>query len=265
MSDIKKSRSVEEQQRLQRELIELKRQKQQFESNPEEYKNKGGTAEIVLTKKQKLSNFWYYGRNTVIALVIIAVLIAVCVVQCTGRTEYDCTVVLYMKRTALPEMIENVATVMEKYCPDYNGDGEVNVLVVDCAIPDEERMLENGLAGSTRLMGQFASEKAIIYIADKEALLELDQIGGGVFVDNSLSLPEFDGKALKLNGTVFDAAFNVVSEKYTNQFDYYILRRAVIGTAIEGKGDVNEYSNQADEIIGNIVADPELKLGSAKP
>ena len=38
MSDFKKRWSVEEQRKRQQELIELKRQKQLFESDPEEYK-----------------------------------------------------------------------------------------------------------------------------------------------------------------------------------------------------------------------------------
>ena len=260
MSDYKNKGSVEEQQKRQQELIELKRKKQQFESNPESFSNENaGKETVLLTKKQRLSNFWYYGRNTVIAMLVIAILITICVVQCAGRTDYDCTVVLYFKRAVTSTMIENIATVTEKYCPDYNGDGEVNVLVVDCAIPDDQRLLETGLAGSTRLMGQFASEQAIIYIVDKEALMDIDSIAGGIFVDDSLALPDYNGKAFKLNGTVFDAAFNAVSDKYTNQFEYYLVRRVVDGTAIDGKGEVEKYSKQADEIIGKIVSDPDLK------
>lgn len=260
MPDNKKTGSVEEQRKRQRELIELKLKKQQFEEAPEEFKNEGGTVEVALTPKQKLSNFWYYGRNTLIAIVIIAVLIIICFRQCATKTEYDCNVVLYFKRVVTPTMVENVATVLEQYCPDYNGDGEVNVQVIDCSIPEDQRLLEHGLAASTRLMGQFTSEETIIYIVDKESFVELNETAGGVFIDNSLFLPEFDGKAYKLNGTAFDAAFNIVSEKYTNFFEYYVFRRNINGTTIEGKGDVLEYSKQANEIIKNIVANPNLKV-----
>lgn len=259
MSGQKKDGLVEEQRRRQAEFLEMKRKKQELESNIEEYVPEGGTVAVPLKGFAKVQNFFHYAKGTIIAVIIIAVIFSIAVVQCATRKVYDCTVVLYMKHGVNSTMVENLSTVLEKYCDDKNGDGEVNVLVMDCAIPDDQRMSEQGRSKSTRLMAQFASEEAIVYIVDKEALSELMALDEGNFVGNSLNLPEYDGKAYPLNGTIFDAAFDVVLEDHSKGFEYYIIRRNVGGTAIESKKNVAEFSKQADRLIQNIMADPNLE------
>ena len=247
---------VAEQQRQQRELIELKKKALEFEKDP------GGFTPTVegdaVKKKLTLSDLWYYGKFPLVMILIVAVIMAVGITQCSTRTEYDMTIVLYFKHYVSSAMIENVATVAEQYAEDTNGDGKVNVLVMDCAIPDEERLLDTGRAKSSRLMGQFASASSIVYIVDQEALSELDEVAGGVFVDDSLELPQYDGKAYSLNDTVFDKAFDAVSEEYSKEFKYFLIRRKVEGTAIEGKRNVSAYSKQADKFIKAVMLDPYL-------
>lgn len=259
MSGQKKDGLVEEQRKRQAEFLEMKRKKQELESNIEEYVAEGGAVAAPLKGFAKVENFFHYAKGTIIAIVLIAVILTIGIVQCATRTVYDCTVVLYMKHSVNSTMVENLSTVLEKYCDDKNGDGEVNVLVMDCAIPDDQRMSEQGRSKSTRLMAQFASEEAIVYIVDKEALLELMALDEGNFVGSSLGLPDYDGRAFPLNGTIFDAAFDVVIEDHSKGFEYYIIRRNVVGTAIEGKNDVQEFSQQADKLIQSIVADPNLE------
>lgn len=250
---------VSEQKQRQQELIELKKQREQFQSNPDGYTPEAVTPAAPQTFGSKIKNFWYYSRFAIIITLICGIILTFGITQCATRTRYDCTVVLYFKHFANSTMVENVATVMEKYCDDYNGDGEVNVLVMDCTMTDQDRLTEPGMAKSTRLMAQFTNEESIIYIVDKEALLDLDTVANGVFVDDSLQLPEYDGKAFKLNGSIFDEAFDVVSEGYSEKMEYFIIRRVVDGTAIDGRNNVGKFSKQADEIIKKIVANPTLK------
>ena len=264
MHDKKKDGLVEEQRRRQAELLELKRRKQEFEENIDSFVPEGPEETLQLKGVNRLANFFHYAKGTIIVFLIIAAIIAVAVVQCATRTVYDCTVVLYMKHSVNSTMVENLATVLEQYCDDRNGDGEVNVLVMDCAIPDDQRMSEIGQAQSTRLLAQFANEEAIVYIVDKETLEELIALDEGNFVSDSLGLSAYNGKAFPLNGTIFDAAFDVVLEDHSKGFEYYIIRRNISGTAIENKKNVAVFSQQADSLIGKIVADPNLE-NKAKP
>ena len=259
MPDRKKDGLVEEQRRRQAELLELKKRKQEFQENIDEYVPEGPKESTPLKGMAKVENFFHYAKGTIIGVLITAVIIGIAVVQCATRTVYDCTVVLYMKHSVNSTMVENLATVLEQYCEDRNGDGKVNVLVMDCAVPDDQRMSEMGQAKSTRLIAQFANEEAIVYIVDKEALEELIALDDGNFVSDSLQLPQYDGKAYPLNGTIFDAAFDVVLEDHSKGFEYYIVRRNISGTAIESKKNVAEFSQQADALINSVMADPNLE------
>ncbi len=256
----KKRNPVEEQRARQQELIELKRKKEQFKENPEGYTPDEVKAEYVQSAKSKLSNFWYYSRFTIIGMLIVALIFSVAVTQCATKTEYDLTIVLYFKRFAMSTMSENVATIAEQYCPDYNGDGEVNVLVVNCAASDDERRAN--VDTSTRLLGQFQNEEAILYMVDAEAYRDLQSNFGTDFIYSGMKLPHLDGSAYCLNGTAFDAAFDAVSPNYSNQFDYYIMRRNVGGTMID-KGDVKQHVTNAEEVIRNIMEDPFLESNKA--
>lgn len=259
MADRKKDGLVEEQRKRQQELLELKKRKQELLKDIDSFEPEGPEVAAPLTGLAKIKNFFHYAKGAIAFTLIVCVILTVGLVQCSRRTEYDCTVVLYFKHYVSSAIVENLSTVLEQYCEDTNGDGEVNVLVMDCAIPDEERMLDTGRAKSTRLMAQFSSEEAIVYIVDKECLSELDEVAGGVFVDDSLGLPEYDGKAYRLNGSVFDEAFDTVAADYSDEFEYFLIRRCVKGTAIEGRKNANKFSEQGDRLIRSVMADPKLE------
>ncbi len=256
MANDNKRDPVEEQRARQRELIELKRKKEEFIENPEEFVPEGNKTDFVQSRKSKLQNFWYYSRFTIAFILILAIIMTIGIAQCTGRTEYDMTVVMYFKTAANSTMSENLATVAEQYCEDYNKDGEVNVLVVNCSIPDDTRLVDTTAA--TRLLGQFQNEEAIVYIVDTGAYEDLKNSFGDDFLLTDSEMPDLDGTAFHLNGTIFDAAFNAVTEDYTNEFDYYLLRRRVSENATANKGDVAEHSRRADRFIRAVMSDPGL-------
>lgn len=258
MSDNKKFDPVEEQKRRQQELIELKLKKQQFESNPEEFVPEGSGPEFVQDTKSKITNFWFYTKRTIAFFLVIAIILVVGVTQCATRTKYDMTIVLYMKHSISSTMVENLSTVAEKYCEDANGDGEVNVLILDCAATDEEKKTDTGMSKTTRLQASFSNHEAIVYIMDEDAFYELSALDEGEFISDDLELPLFEGRCFQLNGTVFDDAFNTADPNYTDSFNYYIARRVVAGTQIEKNKKVGEFSEQADDFIKAIINDPEL-------
>lgn len=257
MAENGQKNSVEEQRERQRELIELKKRREEFNENPDEFKPEGNGEAVKQTTRSKIENFWYYSKFTIGFILIVAVILTIGISQCASRIDYDMTIVLYFKNYADSTMSENIATVAEKYCDDHNGDGKVEVLVVNCAIPEGSQTADGDAA--TRLLGQFQNEEAIVYIVDKGAYDDLAGSFGDDFLDYSLNLPDLDGTAFRLNGTVFDMAFNAVSTDYTNNFDYYIMRRFVGEKATANKGDVKKHIGYADRLIRNIVADPQLK------
>ncbi len=257
MSDEKKYNPVEEQKRRQQELIELKLKKQEFQSNPEEFVHEG-VPKVKQSAVSKVYNFWYYARFSIAFIVILAIILAIGITQCSNRTKYDMTIVLYMKRDVTSMMVENLATVAQLYCEDVNGDGEKNVLILDCAVSEEGKLSDIGMSKTTRLQANFTNAEAIVYILDKEALLELSSLDDGKFIDDSLKLPEMDGRAFKLNGSIFDDAFNTIDENHADTFQYYITRRIVSGTQIEKAKNVDVFVEQANKYINDVINDPLL-------
>lgn len=257
MANNRNKNSVEEQRERQRELIELKRQREAFKDDPEGFKPQQGPEQVAQTTRSKMENFWYYSKYTIGFILIVAVILTIGISQCASRPDYDMTIVLYFRRYVDSAMSENIASVAERYCDDHNGDGKVEVLVVNCAIP--EGQAKNDGDASTRLMGQFQNEEAIVYIVDTGAYDDLAGSFGDDFLDYSLSLPDLNGTAFHLNGSVFDAAFDSVSEDYSATFDYYIMRRFVGEKATANKGDVKKHITYADRLISAIVADPYLR------
>ncbi len=252
--------SVEEQRARQQELIELKRQREVFNENPDEYKPETEEPQFVQSTASRISNFWYYSKFVIGFIVIVVLIMGISIYSCVSKTEYDLTIVMYFKTYANSTMSENLATIAEQYCEDYNHDGKVEVLVVNCSIPDDQRLTDTD--GATRLLGQFQNEEAIVYIVDKAAYDDLADSFGYDFLDNSLDLPQLDGTAFYLNGTAFDAAFNVVSEDYTTNFDYYLMRRAINENSTANKGDVSEHVYRAEQFIKAYMKDPYLNGGN---
>ena len=259
MAERKKDSLVEEQRRKQQEFLELKKKKQEFLQDIESFKPEGGAAVVPLKGFKKVTHFFHYTKGIIAFTIVICIILTIGFVQCATRTKYDCTVVLYSKHYAGSDISYNLSKILERYCEDANGDGEVNVLVMDCAIPDEERMMDTGRAKATRLLAQFSNEEAIVYIVDKACLTEIDEMAGGVFVDDSLALPLHDGKAYQLNGSVFDLAFDTVAPDYSKEFEYFLVRRRVKGTTIENNRNAQKFSEQGNRLIEKIMADPELK------
>ena len=255
MSNNKSKNSVEEQRARQKELIELKRQREAFKEDPESFKHEEKVVYAQSTAS-KISNFWYYSKFAIGFMLIIAIILAIGIAQCATRIQYDMTIVLYTKTYVNSTMSENFAAIAEKYCDDVNGDGKVEVLVVNCAIPDDQRLADSD--ASTRLLGQFQNEEAIVYIVDKGAYDDLASSFGDDFLDRSLNLPDLNKTAFQLNGTIFDAAFNKVSENYTNSFDYYLMRRNIGENATANKGDVKKHIKNANKFISRVVSDPGL-------
>ena len=69
--------SVEEQRARQKELIELKRKKEAFEENPDEFQHEGPTEAVAQSTRSKLENFWYYSKFTIIGILIITIIFTV--------------------------------------------------------------------------------------------------------------------------------------------------------------------------------------------
>jgi len=228
----------------QHDLIELKKMQQGQLPIPQK------PSEVVAESfKEKNENFWFYNKYKVLAIIIVAAILAITIRQCINKEKYDCTVVLSMKQYVSETAISAMEQQLELYCDDYDGNGEVNVMIIDCAYDADSYDQQLIMAKSTKYQVQFTSPESVLFIIDQASFNSFDELMEGGLMDDSIGLPDCDGKALDLKGTALDQAVleatggNFISE------DYYIVKRKIEGSAISNKKSVKEYNQQATEII----------------
>lgn len=158
---------IEEQRKAREEFIKLKKM-QQGEIEPE-----AKPSEIAIkpkTFREKWHNYWYhYKVQTLIAMALIAVVV-IGVTQCAARKKYDYEILYFAYTPALDPQTEAIGKYFEKYGEDVNGDGKVNVKMVNCSVADtsKDASREDVLF---RVQSILAAEKEIVvYVVDDKAI-----------------------------------------------------------------------------------------------
>ena len=144
---------------------------------------------VPVTLSDKVANIWYHYGKVIIVALFISVLLIVGIVQCATRTRYDLQIVYFTYSPVPDTYTTKMADYFEKYCDDVNGDGEANILVVNCsANPDA-----NNNAILTKLQVLISSEPtALLYITDDKSIKYFDNIGtkdDAFFDGDPISLP----------------------------------------------------------------------------
>lgn len=246
MSENKKmDKLLQERNKQQQDLIKLKKMQQ-------------GSVEVETatavkaeqTPESKWENFWYYNKVYVAIILVVVLLLSVGITQCSTRTKYDTTVVLFCDLAVQNDTVLLMGNNMKEFCSDLNENGQVDVNIADCSTSATDRMSEKGVSKSNRLMSMFTDADAILYIVDEYGFNELNKLNDGNFLDSSLGLPDKEGKALKISGTEFDMVFApTIFTDYSEVKDFYIVRRIVGDTVISADKNAERNFEHAGEVI----------------
>lgn len=242
MSEKKTNDIIEEQRKARQEFINLKKMQQgEMYAGPKPSE----TATVLKTPWQKFQNFWSYSKWVVLSAIAITVLIAVMVVQCATRPVYDLKVVYFTYTPVLDDQTTAISDYIAEYTEDVNGDGEVNIQVVNCSVSQESSNITMRNATLQKLQAMIvAEENALLFITDEDSAAYFDGLSdevGGFFEETEVKLGE-DFYAATENETL-----GRLSEGLT------LSCRRVVGTIIEGKEDIVAYRNAAVNIIKNII------------
>lgn len=204
--------------------------------------------------KNKLKNFWYYYKwHTIIAL-LCAFTIAVSVAQCALKTKYDYSLVLVLNdRAVTDKQASLLADGLKSFGEDVNGDGKINVFIMNCSYDENSADKNNVLAIKQKLqMSAMGSAECILYITDDASFEFCDSVkkDGGFFINKHL--PDKNGKALNIADYAFIREFN--SLFYNPVEPLYISERIVKGTIIERNISVKKYVNTSEKLLNNIIA-----------
>lgn len=240
MGDKKTNEILEEQRRARQEFLKLK-QMQNGELAP--LPKPSEVAYVPRTASEKLSNFWFQYKFHVISLVIAVVLLAVLITQCATRVENDLEILYFTYTPVLDSQTTAMSEYFEEFATDLNGDGEVNIGVLNCSMSADSRDIQYRNTMLTKVQTVLAgNEKALLIITDTESIKYFDNISieDGVFEAEPYSFDDTFYSAIKLE--------NVKEIPH----DLGISLRRVSGTTLEKSKDIAKYHKASKELLNSL-------------
>ena len=241
MSQKKESDTLRQQRFAREEFLKLKKMQQgelKAEPKPSEIYS------APLTFGEKIKNFWYHDKFFIITVAILTVCIALLVAQCSTKTEYDATVVVFTYSVTGDKNCERMGDYLKPYCKDITGDGKVNVNVVNCSLNGSDLNSEYNFNSRTKVQTLLASNaNALLFITDEESYEYLS----GISANDSL----FEGEPIVFKDDFYEFC-NVEDEFYTTPEGLQISCRNIKGTAVESDKNIDTYNEQAQNVLKGL-------------
>lgn len=206
-----KDLDLEEIRRRQRELVEMKKVQQGQTEAPQVDLE----AEKIVphTAKEKRKNFWYHYKWATIAAVLIVIFVTYLMVDLFTKPKYDLTVIgMSTYQYGVDKDVQ--AKTFESFASDYDGNGEVNVMVNSIEMYDTTNSSavynpQLVQASTVKMIGALQTFEGFIFILDQytydRIVTESDGTKAeGVFLDLSQYTAQnsaFQGDKLYLKGT----------------------------------------------------------------
>ena len=232
MSEKETNEILEEQRRARQEFLELKKmQSGEMEAPPKPSE----VAIVPKTPKEKWDNFWFQYKLYVVAIMAVTVVLAVLITQCATRTKYDMEVVYFTYTAALDEQTNAVAKYIAGYAEDVNGDGEINIQVVNCSFNGKSGDTQYRYTMMTKLQAMIAGDQnAMLFITDEDSYKYLADLSNGDGL--------FDGEPFMLGEEFYKATETDSYGKLPEGLR--IACRRVSDTVLESKkGSADAYTN----------------------
>lgn len=232
MSEKETNEILEEQRRARQEFLELKKmQSGEMEAPPKPSE----VAIVPKTPKEKWDNFWFQYKWYVVAIMAVTVVLAVLITQCATRTKYDMEVVYFTYTAALDEQTNAMAKYIAGYAEDVNGDGEINIQVVNCSFNGKSGDTQYRYTMMTKLQAMIAGDQnAMLFITDEDSYKYLADLSNGDGL--------FDGEPFMLGEEFYKATETDSYGKLPEGLR--IACRRVSDTVLESKkGSADAYTN----------------------
>ncbi|MBO5105330.1 MAG: hypothetical protein J6C29_00350 [Clostridia bacterium] len=208
--------------------------------------------------KAKIENFWYHYKYHSIALIIVFVTLAVSITQCSLKPDYDYKIVVATRSMTLSTIqLDAVKSELNRYGEDVNGDGEVNLLLVDCTLDGNTSDYQTLLAKQQKLMALLMTDtEAMLFLTDDKCLEWIDSLNERSHFIADTGLPHNNGRGFLISDThiIQNPKATVNAEKglrWPN--DLSICRRKIKDTVFEEKDGIDKAVSDADAFIGRII------------
>ncbi len=237
MAKKKVSDTIAQQRKAREDFLELKKmQSGEVDANadtPEKI--------VPVTFEEKRKNFWYHYKWHTIVSVFAIITLTVLIVQTINRVNYDMQVVYFTYTPVLDNQTAEIGDYLEKLSKDINGDGEVNIQVVNCSVSPEETANQYNNTMFTKVQSLIAAEpKAQLFITDEKSEEYFTGNLEGFFSTEQLDFPKSFYEDTKTE------EFSSLPE------GLQIACRTVTDTTIEKNKDVGKIHKEALHILSEL-------------
>lgn len=239
MAQKKESDTLRQRRIAQREFLRLKKMQQgELDAGP-----KPSEMAAPLTFSEKIKNIWFHDKFAIIVIGILVIAIALLVTQCATKTVYDANIVVFTHTMTGDPNCDKMGEYLKPYCEDINGDGEVNINVINCSI-DEGVSSEYTYTNRSKMQSILATDaSALLFITDDSSYKYLMSLSEDVAL--------FEGEPVEFAEDFYEFCIDE-SGFYETPDGLQISCRTIKGTAIENGKNVNLYYDNAQSILDGI-------------
>ena len=237
----KKNSYIEEQRRQREELYKLKKMRQGTE---EAVAEPAPQAKVPHTPKEKIQNYWYYYKPVVLGGIACILILAILLTQCAKRIDYDMEIVYFTYTPVLKAQLDETEKFFESFAEDINGNGKVEVLMVDCSFNPNGSDMQYKNSILTKLQTVIAGNpKAMVFITDQESIEYFNQLSGDVSL--------FDGEPYVFGDEFYQ---KTKSDEYGElPRGLQISCRHLANTALEKNSESKKYYKPSLEYVKRII------------
>ena len=154
--------------KLERDRIELMKLKQGIISDEDIPHEAEPVKEY--TAWEKIGNFFYHNKMPLIVGAVIVLLAVFLIRDVVSNKKPDVSIMIMASDSELDFRTGDIEKLLEPYCEDFNGDGEVYVRVsyLPAVYSDDNLDAYFNQSAQTKLMAEFQSGDSIIVIADAD-------------------------------------------------------------------------------------------------
>ena len=261
----KKERAEYEKQ-LQNEKVELMKLKAGVISDDETTIKKEDEPVKEYTFSDKVENFFYHYKWRFIICVFTIAVLTFLICDTIFTVKPDITVMLFTGGYEMDSRTYRMEDWLERYCPDFNGDGRIKVSVYYMAAQYDENdaySLQAYQVGQTKLVGEFQSENIIMAITSPDVCDELNITRDGLFTDMSALYPD-DENAVELGYKISATTFASDIGYPDMPDDYLFCLRNVMHEAGFNEEKMQQNYDKALEVFENIrtdnVINPDIEI-----
>lgn len=247
----------ERQRKAREEYIELLKMKQGIIEESELIPETGYEKIRELHGFEKVTNYCYHNKWFILIGAFLAAIVIFLVVQAVSREKEDlfvCVVAMDHK-SELGWRLDDLEEALEMYCPDFDGNGNVHVLINYIDLSSENQNTEYHMAQQQKYTASMMSGDGQLILTDTglwESIYEKEQFEDRIFIDYSDKYPEellYKSCGVRVRGTDLrkDARWDTCPENVV------LFVREELDTGMGSMKEKAKQRERAEIVLKNIV------------